>query len=224
MSLPANAAKATSAGTIRATRALAQLSSRQGRTSPAQHGKMATIMRQLLLLRHAKSSWDDAALPDRDRPLNARGRRCAAVMRQAMHDLGLMPDVVLVSTSRRTLETLEALEPWDETPLIEPMDSLYLADPMQLLAALHGVAETVRSVLLIGHNPGLHDLALSLAEPSGGPRGTPRNSTEAERALAAGFPTGALAEFTIPGAWWDLREGGARLVRFLTPRMLEAAG
>jgi phosphohistidine phosphatase len=177
---------------------------------------MATTMRQLLLLRHAKSSWDDAAVPDRDRPLNARGRRCAAVMRQAMHDLGLAPDVVLVSTSRRTLETLEALEPWDETPLIDPMDSLYLADPMQLLAALHGVAETVRSVLLIGHNPGLHDLALSLAGPRGG--------TEAERALAAGFPTGALAEFVVPGAWWDLREGGARLVRFLTPRMLEAAG
>jgi phosphohistidine phosphatase len=181
---------------------------------------MATIMRQLLLLRHAKSSWDDAALPDRDRPLNARGRRCAAVMRQAMRDLGLMPDVVLVSTSRRTLETLEALEPWDETPLIDPMDSLYLADPMQLLAALHGVPETVRSVMLIGHNPGLHDLALLLAGPRGGPRG----GTEAERALAAGFPTGALAEFTVPGAWWDLREGSARLVRFLTPRMLEAAG
>jgi phosphohistidine phosphatase len=173
-------------------------------------------MRQLLLLRHAKSSWDDAAVPDRDRPLNARGRRCAAVMRQAMHDLGLVPDVVLVSTSRRTLETLEALEPWDATPLIAPLDSLYLADPMQLLAALHGVAETVRSVLLIGHNPGLHDLALSLSGP--------RSGSVAERALAEGFPTGALAEFVVAGSWWDLREGGAKLVRFLTPRMLEAAG
>lgn len=177
-------------------------------------------MRQLLLLRHAKSSWDDAALPDRDRPLNARGRRCAAVMRQAMRDLGLAPDVVLVSTSRRTLETLEALEPWDETPLIDPLDSLYLADPMQLLAALHAVPETVRSVMVIAHNPGLHDLALSLAGPLAGPRA----GTEAERTLAAGFPTGALAEFMVPGPWWDLREGSARLVRFLTPRMLEAAG
>nr|WP_294507088.1 histidine phosphatase family protein [uncultured Rhodopila sp.] len=173
-------------------------------------------MRQLLLLRHAKSSWDDAALPDRDRPLNPRGRRCAAVMRKAMHDLGLTPDLVLVSSARRTMETLDALEPWDDTPLIEPMESLYLASPMQLIAALHGVPETVRSVLLIGHNPGLHDLALSLAEPRGG--------TAAERALAEGFPTGALAELVIAGSWWDLREGGAKLVRFLTPRMLEAAG
>jgi phosphohistidine phosphatase len=176
-------------------------------------------MRQLLLLRHAKSSWDDASMPDRDRPLNARGRSSAAVMRQAMRELGLIPDVVLVSTARRTQETLEALEPWDDAPLIEPMDSLYLANPIQLIAALHGVPETVRSVLLIGHNPGLHDLAVSLA----GPR-TMASGTEAARALAAGFPTGALAEFVVAGSWWDLREGGGRLVRFLTPKMLEAAG
>jgi phosphohistidine phosphatase len=179
---------------------------------------MYSTMRQLLLLRHAKSSWDDAAVPDKDRPLNARGRRCAAIMRQAMRDLGLAPDVVLVSTSRRTMETLEALEPWDDMPLVDPMDSLYLANPMQLTAALHGVAETVRSVMLIGHNPGIHDLAVSLA----GPRGM-ASGGEAARGLAAGFPTGALAEFVIAGSWWDLREGGGRLVRFLTPRMLEAA-
>jgi phosphohistidine phosphatase len=176
-------------------------------------------MRQLILLRHAKSSWDDASMPDRDRPLNARGRRAVVVMRQAMRDLGLAPDLVLVSTARRTQETLEALEPFDDAPLIEAMDSLYLANPIQLLAALHGVAETVRSVLLIGHNPGLHDLAMTLAGPrmmaSGG---------EMARTLAAGFPTGALAEFVVAGSWGDLREGGGRLVRFLTPKMLEAAG
>jgi phosphohistidine phosphatase len=180
---------------------------------------MRTIMRQLLLLRHAKSSWDDPAMSDRDRPLNPRGRQSADFMRLAMRDLGLAPDVVLVSTARRTMETLEALEPWDDTPLIEPMDSLYLANPMQLTAALHSVAETVRSVLLIGHNPGLHDLSMSLA----GPRAMAIGGAS-ERALAAGFPTGALAEFVVAGSWWDLREGSGRLVRFLTPRMLEGSG
>jgi phosphohistidine phosphatase len=182
-------------------------------------GVAGCIMRQLLLLRHAKSASGDASVPDRDRPLNASGRRSAGVMRSAMRDLGLAPDVVLVSTARRTLETLEALEPWDDTPLVEPMDSLYLANPIQLTAALHGVAETVRSVLVIGHNPGLHDLALALAGAralaGGGDNG---------RALAAGFPTGALAEFVVAGSWWDLREGGGKLVRFLTPRMLGDAG
>ncbi len=181
-------------------------------------------MRQLLILRHAKSSWDDVAgpgptSPDRDRPLNLRGRHSAAIMRQAMLDLGLVPDLVLVSTARRTMETLEALEPWDETPLIEPMDSLYLASLDDLLTALHGVAETVRSVLLIGHNPGLHDLALTLAGPRIDDAATPQ-----QRAMAAGFPTAALAEFSIAGSWWDLRPGGGRLIRFMTPRMLESAG
>jgi phosphohistidine phosphatase len=180
---------------------------------------MGVDMRQLLLLRHAKSTWDDASMPDRDRPLNARGRRSAAAMRLAMRNLGLSPDVVLVSTARRTMETLEALEPWDDAPLIDPVDSLYLANLMQLTAALHGVAETVRSVLLIGHNPGLHDLALNLAGDQ-----AMRAGGKSERALADGFPTGALAEFVVPGSWWDLRAGGGRLVRFLTPRMLEGAG
>jgi phosphohistidine phosphatase len=177
-------------------------------------------MRQLLLMRHAKSSWDDVALPDRDRPLNARGRKAAATMRAAIQDLGLLPDMILVSPACRTMQTLEALDPWDETPLIEPTDSLYLADPTQILAALHGVPETVRSVMVLGHNPGLHDLALALTGPASGSagRGT------AEQALSEGFPTAALAEFTIAGAWWDLRDGGGRLVRFLTPKMLEAAG
>lgn len=173
-------------------------------------------MHQLLLLRHAKSARDDAGLPDRDRPLSPRGWTAAATMRAAMQRLGLVPDLVLVSPSRRTMQTLEALEPWDDTPLIEPVDALYLASVAQLLAALNGVAETVRSVLLIGHNPGLHDLALALA----GPRARAQADATMRR-LADGYPTGALAEFTIAGPWWQLGPGGGRLTRFLTPRELD---
>ena len=178
-------------------------------------------MRQLLLLRHAKSSWGDKACPDRDRPLNERGRRNAARMAQEMHRLGLEPDMILVSPARRTMQTMEALEPWHDSPLVEEIESLYLADVPELLGALHGVAETVRSVLLIGHNPGLHDLAVTLAGLTDRP--LPHHASSTERALAEGFPTGALAEFTVAGSWWDLREGGGRLVRFLTPKMLEKA-
>jgi phosphohistidine phosphatase len=172
-------------------------------------------MHQLLLLRHAKSSWDDAALPDRDRPLNKRGRRSAVTMRQAMHDLGLVPDVVLVSPARRTQETLAKLEPWDETPLIEPIEALYLASAQELLAILRGVNETVRSVLLIGHNPGLHELAAMLTD-------TQRDTGPGEMAkrVAAGFPTGALAEFAIAGPWHQLDAGSGRLMRFLAPHDL----
>ena len=166
-------------------------------------------MHQLLLLRHAKAAREEARQPDRDRPLTARGRRDAAAVAAAMRDLGLVPDLVLVSPSRRTIETLAALEPWDDTPLIETLDSLYLASEAELLATLREVAETVRGVLVIGHNPGLHALAATLA---GAPAG------DAGRRLAEHFPTAGLAEFAVPGPWGRLGPGGARLVRFLTPK------
>jgi len=170
-------------------------------------------LRQLLLMRHAKSSWDDPKMPDHARPLNARGRQAAAAMRHAMHALGLEPDVVLVSSARRTLQTMEALEPWQDTPLIEPMDGLYLVSAAQMLQVLHRVRETVRSVLMLAHNPGLHDLALLLVGPQA--MGAP-----AARNLVEGYPTGALAEFAVAGPWRTLDEGGGHLLRFLRPRDL----
>jgi phosphohistidine phosphatase len=173
-------------------------------------------MHQLLLLRHAKSSWDTASVPDRDRPLNARGRRAAMTMRRAMRDLGLSPDLILVSSARRTIETMDALEPWDDTPLIEEMDDLYLANETRLLTALRDVSETVRSVLLIAHNPGMHDLAVALTDPR-------VSSEKLVQGLCEGFPTGALAEFSVTGPWSRLNTGGLRLMRFLTPRMLDTA-
>ncbi|HTR15899.1 MAG TPA: histidine phosphatase family protein [Acetobacteraceae bacterium] len=172
-------------------------------------------MRQLLLLRHAKSSHDDPRFSDHERPLNERGRRAALAMRAAMRDLGLAPDIVLVSTARRTLETLEALEPWDETPLVEPMDQLYLAESPQLLQALREVPETARSVMLVGHNPGMHDLALHLA----GDEATKPIRPHARR-LSEGFPAGSLVEFSVAGRWNDIGRGTARLIRFLCPKDL----
>jgi phosphohistidine phosphatase len=180
-------------------------------------------MRQLLLLRHAKSSWDNKALSDQDRPLNARGRRAAALLRRAMQDLGLAPDMVMLSTSRRTQETLAALEPWDDAPLIEPMAALYLATTRQLLEALHQVPETVRSVMLIGHNPGLHELATLLVGGMESSASMPGSDSPVGR-LTAGYPTGALAEFSIAGPWWQLGAGGGQLIRFLRPRDLPLGG
>ncbi len=166
-------------------------------------------MHQLLLLRHAKSVRDEPGLPDRDRPLAPRGRRDATALRGALRALGLVPDLVLLSPSLRTRQTLAALEPWDDTPLVEALDPLYLADPADIQAALAEVAETVRSVLLVGHNPGLHAFARRLAGAT---------DSDAARRLAERYPTGALAEFVIPGPW--RQPGGARLIRFLTPEDL----
>ena len=131
-------------------------------------------------------------------------------MRKAMLDLGLTPDVVLVSPSRRTLETLAALEPWDDTPLVEQVEMLYLASLPQLLGILRGVNETVRSVMLIGHNPGMHELAMLLGSMSA--------ANDASARLVSGFPTAALAEFSVGTQWRQLDAAGTRLVRFQTPR------
>lgn len=168
-----------------------------------------------MLLRHAKSSWDEATLSDHARPLNARGRQAALAMAEQLRELGLSPDIVLVSSARRTLQTLEALQPLDSTPIVEVMDDLYLAPWPRLMKTLRGMPETARSVLLIGHNPGLHELGLALM----GPTGVTLGSTHARR-LTEGYPTGALAEFTIAGHWGQLQDGGGRLVRFLAPRDL----
>lgn len=168
-------------------------------------------MRQLLLMRHAKSSWDDPHLSDHARPLNLRGRQAAVAMAGAMRNFGLAPDVVLVSSARRTLQTLEALEPWDDTPLIEPLDALYLAPAADLLEVLRRAAPAARCLLLLGHNPGLHDLAMLLA-------GAHAATTDPQvRRLANAYPSGALAEYAVATPWSELREGGARLTRFLAP-------
>ena len=166
-------------------------------------------------MRHAKSAWEEPGLTDHARSLNASGRVGAVAMRDAMAALGLAPDMVLVSSARRTIQTLHLLEPWDETPLIEVIDTLYLADLDALLGVLHAIPETLRSVMLIGHNPGMHELALHLVGAA-----TLAQATGEARRLAEGYPTGALCEFTVPGPWGRLAEGGARLQRFLAPRDL----
>src|SRR5271166_2831084 len=191
--------------------AVSQRYPRRGRIDIRQR-RTSCRMHQLLLLRHAKSSWDDPKLADRDRPLSKRGRRAAAAMRRALLAYGLTPDVVLVSLSRRTRETMAALEPWDHTPLVQQMEALYLATAPQLLAVLRSVNETVRSVMLIGHNPGMHELAVQLSSTSAAGDATGR--------LTAGFPTAALAEFSVAAQWQHLDAAGTRLVRFLRPRDL----
>jgi phosphohistidine phosphatase len=108
------------------------------------------------------------------------------------------------------------MAPWDETPIVEPMNGLYLASAEKILAIIQDVAETVRSLMVVGHNPGLHDLALRLAQAQ-----SVSSNGHLARQLAEGFPAGALAEFTVAQGWHELgSRGGARLVRFICPRDL----
>jgi len=165
-------------------------------------------MPQLLLLRHAKSSWDDPKLPDHSRPLNARGKYAAANAGRLLRHMQLTPDRVLVSSARRTLQTLEQLEPWEGAPRVEIVDGLYLAPARVILDLLHHVPPETERLLVVGHNPGLHELGLLLADAEEGPE---------QQKLHEGFPTSAIAWFSFPAPWAELSEGHATLTRFLVP-------
>ena len=156
-------------------------------------------------------------MPDHARPLNSRGQQAVAAMRVALGHLGVCPGLLLVSTARRTRETASALEPWPVPPRVEATDTLYLASAATLLGALQELPDDTESVMMVAHNPGLHELALSLI----GEQLTPANSDM--RRISEGYPSGALAEFAVPGSWAGLRDGGARLVRFICPRDLPVA-
>ncbi|MBU6449404.1 MAG: histidine phosphatase family protein [Rhodospirillales bacterium] len=172
-------------------------------------------MHQLIFLRHAKAEAEARGQSDHNRALTDKGRRAARKIGETMRAAGLAPEVVLVSTASRTQQTLEELESapvWDEWPNIEALPQLYMATPSQILGLLQGLPETVRSAIVIGHNPGLHELALQLAGPN-------RPDTGAAR-IDEGYPTAALAEFLIATTWKQLGHGGASLKRFLLPKDL----
>jgi phosphohistidine phosphatase len=170
------------------------------------------VTRTVLLLRHAKSSWADPALADIDRPLSARGERASRKIAGHMHRRRIRPALVLCSPALRTRRTLAAIEPalGPRCP-VELVPDLYAASETVLLEQLRALPDPVGSVLVIGHNPGLHDLALALASRGAG----------LER-LQAKFPTGALATIACRCEHWaDLEPGGAKLVDYVVPRQLD---
>lgn len=163
----------------------------------------------LYLLRHAKSNWDDAALADRDRPLAPRGRKAAAAIGRYLAEKGAAPGLLLCSPAlrcRETLEAVRALLPTAGDVVVEA--PLYGAGPEDLLARLRAVPETTASVMLVGHNPSMEELAAELAGPEAAPR------------LGGRFPTGALAIYDVAGSWSDLGSEPATLRDFVVPRDL----
>jgi phosphohistidine phosphatase len=165
----------------------------------------------LYLLRHAKSSWDDPTLADHDRPLASRGRRASRIVAEHLRGQAIAPSLVLCSSSSRTRETLALISAgFDEEGEVQIEERLYATAAGDLLARLHEVEPDVDSVMLIGHNPALQELALSLAG----------KGVQLER-LRDNFPTAALATLVFPAGWRQLGPGVAELVAFVRPRELE---
>lgn len=169
------------------------------------------MTRHLVLLRHAKSSWDEDGLADHGRPLAPRGRRAVEALRRHLAGTDIAPDLVLCSTATRAVETWEGVAPaFPPATPVELSPELYGAGAGDLVRRLRQLAE-VGCVLVVGHNPGLEDLAAGLV--GSGP-------DDLLRRLHTKFPTGALATLDVPGAWADLRWGTAELVGYVVPRDL----
>ncbi|WP_248308537.1 histidine phosphatase family protein [Bosea sp. 124] len=165
-----------------------------------------------MLLRHAKSNWP-AGMVDRERPLAARGHEAAPVMGRYLADELLLPDLVLVSPARRTQETWDLVSPMlAEKPGIQHEPRIYEAKAQRLLEVVQETAPSVRTLLMIGHNPGFEDLAALLSG---------HGDRYAAARMAQKYPTCGLAvlDFAVED-WRDVAARGGRLDRFVTPASL----
>lgn len=171
---------------------------------------MAGMRRDLVLVRHAKSAWDDPSLADHDRPLAPRGKKALRQLRQFLEGTDYQPDVVLCSSSRRTVDTLAAIRAaLPKRATIEVTDALYLASADTVLARLHALDEVVRCAMVVGHNPTIEDLAEHLV--GSGDAGL-------RTQLAAKLPTGALVGLSFAGVWTDLSAGAGHIDTLFLPR------
>ena len=162
------------------------------------------MVKRLILLRHAKSSWDDPRQTDHDRPLNKRGRRSAKAIGTWLRETGITPDVILCSDARRTQETHERLQIEGELRL---RPDLYLASSDRILDVMQQAEGAC--VMIIGHNPGIGDFAQRLV------------TAPPPHARFADFPTAATLVVDIPMMDWMAGHfGTSKVVNFITPREL----
>ncbi|KAF0099961.1 MAG: phosphohistidine phosphatase [Rhodospirillaceae bacterium] len=174
-----------------------------------------TGVKNILLLRHAKSAWNIPHQSDHDRPLNDRGERAARTIAAHMAAKAPRPDLILCSTAARTRQTLAPLVKalGSPTPPISLEKQLYLASESELLERLQALPENVETVLLIGHNEGIGEFAVALAG---------QGTADALQRLREKYPTGALATLAVrQGPWSALAPGACELVAFVRPRDLD---
>jgi phosphohistidine phosphatase len=172
-------------------------------------------MLTLSLLRHAKSSWKNPTLPDRERPLASRGVADAPVMGRAMAERGIDPELVLCSSARRTVDTLDLVLPELKVePKVLYKDALYHASPVEMLQMLREIQPGANRVMIVGHNPELQAFALDLI--GSGPK-------QLRDKLREKYPTAGLAVINFTAGLWssvDVNSGSLKL--FLVPRELRS--
>jgi len=171
-------------------------------------------MKRLAVLRHAKSSWDDPALDDFNRPLNERGWKTARRMGRELNDRAIRFDLVLASTAARVRETIDGVqEKYVFDGPIRFESQVYMASEDVLLSLVRGLPEDVRTPLLVGHNPGLERLLVELTHDDG---------EGLRQRVAHKYPTAALALVEFPAhKWADVSVGSGEIVELILPKELD---
>lgn len=172
-------------------------------------------MKRLLVMRHAKSSWDDPRQRDFDRPLNERGRMAAPLIAAAIAEKGWRPDVILCSPALRTRETLDRMKPRLGPSIpVAYRDGLYLASLDRLYSEIERLSDQDTTALVIAHNPGVQELSLSLCDE-------PSCASDRFERIAIKFPTGAVTAFALPASGWrQISPQTGTLLDFITPKAL----
>ncbi|MET9732510.1 histidine phosphatase family protein [Streptomyces sp. NPDC006458] len=167
-------------------------------------------LRRLVVLRHAKSAWPEG-VPDHERPLAGRGRRDAPEAGRALAEADCVPDLAVCSTAVRARRTWElASAEWATPPRVRYDDRVYAADVPDLLTVARETPPEVQTLLLVGHNPGLEELVLTLAGSA---------LDDSLEAVHEKFPTSAIAVLAWYGPSWDaLAPGRALLMGLMVPR------
>ena len=171
-------------------------------------------MKRLAILRHAKSSWDDAALDDFNRPLNQRGWEAARRLGRELKKRGMAFDFVLSSSAARTRETIDGVqEEYDFAAPIRFDPQLYLASEAVLVGLVNALPEAVKAPLIVGHNPGLEFLVTGL---------TRDDSKGLRKRVVGKFPTGALAIIQLPAErWGEVEAASGEVVELILPKELD---
>jgi len=168
-------------------------------------------MKQLAILRHAKSDWGNPGLTDFDRPLNKRGRKAAKKIGRVLKERGLAFGQIVTSPAQRAKETVERFLIGYEQDLdvrFEP--TIYLASTGTLLGLVNGLPDDAGTVMIVGHNPGFHDIVLRL---------TRENDDGLRDKVGANFPTGAFALIDFPAdKWVDVEPASGEIRQVIFPR------
>ena len=164
-------------------------------------------MKQIFLLRHAKSDWSTLSQQDFDRPLAKRGVQDAELMTKYIKDQDYKLDKVLCSTARRTKETFDICADGFNFSIEDALylDELYFGEARTIISLIESLDDSLRSILIVGHNPTIHILTERITS----------NAIEK-------YPTCALAKISIENSWKDLSSKQCKLKSFMKPKELRS--